>query len=100
MFVFEDITQLDDIHIQRVLRDVNPKDLVLALRNAKDEVKTVVFKNMSTRSAESVKEEMGYQRSVRTRDMEAAQQKIVAIIRELEEKGDIIVNRGKEDEVV
>ncbi|OWZ84226.1 flagellar motor switch protein FliG [Natranaerobius trueperi] len=100
LFVFDDIVLLDDRSIQRVIREVEQKDLTMALKVAGDEVKDRVFKNMSNRMAELVKEEMDYMGPVRLKDVEEAQQKIVNLIRSLEESGEIVVARGKEDEVI
>lgn len=100
LFVFDDIVLLDDRSIQRVIREVEQKDLTMALKVAGDEVKDRVFKNMSKRMAEMVKEEMEFMGPVRLRDVEEAQQKIVNLIRGLEESGEIIIARGKEDEVI
>ena len=96
MFVFEDITILDDRAIQRVLRDVSKEDLALALKGASDEVKEKIFKNMSKRAAEALKEDMDYMGPVRVKDVEEAQRKIVNIIRKLDEAGEIIISRGGE----
>jgi len=100
MFVFEDILTLDDRAIQRTLRDVDNQDLILALKGASEEVKKRIFENMSKRQAEMVKEDMQYLGPVRLRDVEEAQQKIVNIIRKLEDAGEIIISRGGGDEIV
>ncbi|WP_044893771.1 flagellar motor switch protein FliG [Bacillus alveayuensis] len=100
MFVFEDIVTLDNRAIQRVIRDVDNTDLMLALKVASDEVKEVVFKNMSKRMAETFKEEMEFMGPVRLRDVEEAQSRIVAIIRRLEEAGEIVVARGGGDDII
>lgn len=100
MFVFEDITLLDGRSIQRVIHDVDPKDLQLALRVVGDEVRNIVFENMSKRMAETFKEEMEFMGPVRLRDVEDAQQRIVAVIRRLEEMGEIVVARGGGDDIV
>ena len=96
MFVFEDITILDDRSIQRVLRDVSKEDLALALKGSSDEVKEKIFKNMSKRAAEALKEDMDYMGPVRVKDVEEAQRKIVNTIRRLDEAGEIIISRGGE----
>src|SRR5699024_12123703 len=85
MFVFEDIVILDDRAIQRVIREVENDDLRLALKVASEEVKDVVFNNMSQRMAETFREEMEYMGPVRLRDVEEAQMRIVAVIRRLED---------------
>ena len=100
MFVFEDIVSLDNRAIQRIIREIENADLQLALKGAGDEVKDVVFKNMSKRMAETVKEEMEYMGPVRLRDVEEAQTRIVAIIRRLEESGEIVIARGGRDDII
>ncbi|MBN6185832.1 flagellar motor switch protein FliG [Aneurinibacillus sp. BA2021] len=100
MFVFEDIVVLDDRSIQRVIRDVENADLMLALKVANEEVRSVVFRNMSKRMADTFKEEMEYMGPVRLRDVEEAQTRIVGIIRRLEEAGEIIIARGGGDEII
>lgn len=100
MFTFEDIVLLDGRSIQRVIRDVESNDMQLALKVAGDEVKDIIFKNMSARMAETIKEEMEFMGPVRLRDVEDAQQRIVGVIRRLEEAGEIIIARGGGDEIV
>ncbi|MDG5470287.1 flagellar motor switch protein FliG [Jeotgalibacillus sp. ET6] len=100
MFVFEDIVTLDNRSIQRVIRDCENEDLLLSMKVSTDEVKEVLFKNMSQRMAENFKEEMEFMGPVRLRDVEEAQSRIVAIIRRLEEAGEIIVARGGGDDVI
>ncbi len=100
MFVFEDITLLDDRSLQMVLREVENKDLSLALKGVPNEVANKIFKNMSKRAADMLREEIEFMGPVRIRDVEEAQQKIVNIIRKLEDSGEIIVSRGKGDEVI
>ncbi|MCI8895045.1 MAG: flagellar motor switch protein FliG [Lachnospiraceae bacterium] len=100
MFVFEDILLLDDRAIQRVLRDVDNGDLGTALKSANEEVQNVIFKNMSKRLSAMIKEDMEFMGPVRMKDVEEAQQKIVAIIRKLEEAGEIVISRGGGDEIV
>ena len=85
MFVFEDILLLDDRAIQRVLRDVENADLELALKNTTEEVQNVIYKNLSKRLAAMIKEDMDFMGPVRMKDVEEAQQKIVAVIRKLED---------------
>src|SRR5699024_10132852 len=94
MFVFEDIVILDNRAIQRVIREVENEDLRLALRVASDEVKEVIFKNMSERMDETFKEEMEYMGPVRLRDVEEAQTRIVSSIRRLEDMGESVIARG------
>lgn len=100
MFVFEDIILLDDRSLQMVLREVENKDLSLALKGVPNEVANKIFKNMSKRAADMLREEIEFMGPVRIRDVEEAQQKIVNIIRKLEDSGEIIVSRGKGDEVI
>jgi flagellar motor switch protein FliG len=100
MFVFEDIVVLDDRSIQRILRDVDTKELAIALKGSNDDVRTRIFKNMSERMGKIVRDEIEFMGPVRVRDVEEVQQKIVATIRSLEEKGEIIVSRGTGDELV
>ncbi|GKX65487.1 flagellar motor switch protein FliG [Inconstantimicrobium mannanitabidum] len=100
MFVFEDIILLDDVAIQRVLREVDNKELALALKGCSEEVANAIFKNQSKRAAASLKEDMEYLGPVRITDVEKAQQKIVSIIRRLDDAGEIIISRGGEDAII
>jgi flagellar motor switch protein FliG len=100
MFVFEDITKMDDRSIQLVLREVESKDLALALKGAGEEVKDKVKRNMSKRAAEMLEEEIVFLGPVRLRDVEEAQQRIVTEVRRLEESGEIIISRGGGDEII
>jgi flagellar motor switch protein FliG len=100
MFVFEDIVTLDNRSVQRVIRDVENADLMLALKVASEEVKEVIFRNMSKRMADTFKEEMEFMGPVRLRDVEEAQTRIVGIIRRLEESGEIIIARGGGDDII
>jgi flagellar motor switch protein FliG len=98
LFVFEDIVKLEERAIQQVLREADQKDLVLALRGAPDNVKEVVLTNMSERGAEMLKEEMDIQPPQRKRDIDAAQSRIVAVVRRLEEAGAIVIAGDEEEE--
>ena len=100
MFVFEDILSLDNRAIQRVLRDVDNHDLALALKGATEEVQNVILNNLSTRLASMIKEDMEYMGPVRMKDVEEAQQKIVNIIRKLEDSAEIVIARGGGDEII
>ena len=100
MFVFEDILLLDDRAIQRVLREVDNADLELALKSTTEEVQNVVFKNLSKRLAAMIKEDMEFMGPVRMKDVEEAQQKIVGIIRRLEDSAEIVISRGGGDDIV
>ncbi|RSL33166.1 flagellar motor switch protein FliG [Salibacterium salarium] len=100
MFVFEDIVTLDNRSIQRVIRDVENEDLQLSLKVASDEVKELVFNNMSQRMSDTFQEEMEFMGPVRLRDVEESQTRIVAVIRRLEEAGEIVIARGGGDDVI
>lgn len=100
MFVFEDILLLDDRAIQRVLRDVDNGDLAMALKGANEEVQNAIFNNMSKRLAVMIKEDMEFMGPVRMKDVEEAQQKIVNVIRKLEDSAEIVISRGGGDEII
>ncbi|MFB5281441.1 flagellar motor switch protein FliG [Peribacillus sp. Hz7] len=100
MFVFEDIVTLDGRAIQRVIRESDNEDLKLALKVASEEVKEIVFRNMSKRMVETFQEEMEYMGPVRLRDVEEAQSRIVAVIRRLEEAGEVVIARGGGDDII
>ena len=103
MFTFEDIIYVDDGGIQKALREIESKDLAMALKSANDEVTEKVFRNMSERGREMIKEEIEFMGPTRMKNVEEAQQKIVAVIRRLEESGELIVSgRGGEggDEIL
>lgn len=100
MFLFEDITKLNRISIQRVLKDVNNDDLVMALKGVKAAVSDFIFENMSKRMTEMIKEEIAIKGQVRIRDVEEAQQRIVATIRRLEEANEVIISRGQEEQLI
>ena len=101
MFVFEDVMLLDDRSMQRVLKEVDTKELSLALKGASEELQDKFFRNMSSRAAEMIKEEMEYMGPVRLKDVEDVQQRIVDVIRRLEEDGEIIISgRGGEEEII
>jgi flagellar motor switch protein FliG len=101
MFVFEDIILLDDRSVQRVLKDVETKDLAIALKAASEEVKKKIFTNVSERVADMIREEIEFMGPMRLSDVEAAQQRIVETIRRLQDEGQIIVaGRGGKEELV
>ena len=100
MFVFEDIITMDDRSVQRFVRDCDPRDLVLALKAANAEVANKLFANMSSRMAQSIKDDLEITSNVRMKDVEEAQQRIVGIIRGLEEKGEIIILKGGKDDII
>ncbi|AKN33950.1 flagellar motor switch protein FliG [Clostridium carboxidivorans P7] len=100
MFVFEDIITLDDVSIQRVLREVENKELGLALKGCSEEVANSIFRNQSKRAAAALKEDIEFLGPVRLMDVEKAQQRIVSIIRRLDEAGEIVISRGGEDAII
>ena len=100
MFVFEDIITMDDRSVQRFVRDCDAKDLVLALKAANADVANKLFSNMSSRMAQNIKDDLEITSNVRMRDVEDAQQRIVGIIRNLEEKGEIIILKGGKDDII
>lgn len=100
MFVFEDIVQLDDRAIQSILREVDLKELATALKGVGGEVQNKVFKNMSERAMAMLKEDMEFMGPVRLRVVEEAQQKIVNVIRRLEETGEVVIGRSGEEDVL
>jgi len=102
MFVFEDIIMIDDRGIQSVLKEIDNKELSLALKTASDDLKEKMFNNMSKRAAEGIQEEMEYMGPVRLKNVEEAQQNIVSVVRRLEEAGEIVISGrgGGEDEII
>ncbi|MDR2803350.1 MAG: flagellar motor switch protein FliG [Treponema sp.] len=100
MFVFEDIVMLDDRSIQKVMREVDQQELSKALKSVDAEVQDKIYRNMSKRAAQMLKEDMEFMGPIRLKDVEEAQQKIVSIIRHLEDTGEIVVARAGEDELV
>lgn len=100
MFVFEDLVTIDDRSIQRVLREVESQDLALALKGASDEVSRKIYANMSKRASDMLKEDIEFMGPVRLRDVEESQQRIVNVVRKLEESGEIVVSRGGGDEII
>lgn len=100
LFVFEDVVLIDDRGLQKLMKDVDQKDLSVALKGVTDEVKEKFYKNMSKRAAEMLKEEMTYMGPVRMRDVDLAQQRIVTIIKKLEGAGELIISRPGEEELV
>lgn len=102
MFVFEDVIMIDERGIQGILKEVDNKELALALKTASEELKEKIFNNMSKRAAEGIKEEMEYMGPVRLKNVEEAQQNIVAIVRRLEESGEVVIGGrgGGEDELI
>lgn len=100
MFVFEDIITLDDVSIQRVLREVETKELALALKGCSEEVANAIYRNQSKRAAAALKEDIEFLGPVRLMDVEKSQQRIVSIIRRLDEAGEIVISRGGEDAII
>jgi flagellar motor switch protein FliG len=100
MFMFDDIVTIDDRSMQQVLRQVETADLSVALKGVSEPVRDKVTTNMSERAAENLLEEVELLGPVRLRQVEEAQQKIIQIIRSLEERGEIVVRRGNDDEFV
>lgn len=100
MFVFEDIIALDPMSIQRFIKDVDPKDLAIAIKGSNQDVAATFFANMSQRMQESLKQDIEYLHNVRMRDVEEAQQRIVAIIRRLEDEGELVISKGGKDEII
>jgi len=100
MFVFEDIVKLGNQSVQRVLKEIDNRDLAIALKGATNEVAKIIFENISKRLQEMIKEDMEYMGPVRVRDVEEAQQKIVNVIRRLDDSGEIIISRNAGDEMI
>jgi len=101
MFVFEDIIRVNDKGIQAMLKEVENNELALALKSASDELKNKIFSNMSERAAQLIREEMEFMGPVRVSDVESAQQKIVDVVRRLEDAGEVIIaGRGGGGEIV
>ena len=100
LFVFEDVVLIDDRSLQRLFKEIDMKDLSVALKGVTDEVKEKFYKNMSKRAAEMLKEEMAYMGPVRMRDVDQAQQRIVAVVKKLEARGEIVISRPGEEELI
>jgi len=100
MFVFEDIIMLDDRAVQRVMREVDTAELAKALKSVDPEVQDKIFRNMSKRAAALLKEDMDFMGPTRRKDVEEAQQKIVSVIRKLEEQGEVVIARSGEEDVL
>lgn len=100
MFIFEDLIQLSDRDLRTVVQEADPRDWQYALKTASEEVTAHIFRNMSRRQAEIIREDMEFLGPIRLKDVEDAQQRIVAVIRKLEEAGEIVIARGGEDEII
>jgi len=99
MFLFEDVVLIDDKGIQRLLRDVDKKDLALSLKVSDEKIQKKIFKNMSARAAVVIKEELEFMGPVKLKEVEAAQMRIVDIIKQLEDQEEIIVGGRGNDEI-
>jgi flagellar motor switch protein FliG len=99
-FTFDNLAQLDDPSLQRVLREVDAKDLAMALRGVDEVLREKIFKNLSSRAADMLREDISVSGPVRMRQVEEAQQRIVGVVRRLEEAGDLVIQRGSEDVLV
>ena len=100
MFVFEDIVTLDDRSVQRVIANCDQRDVVLSLKSANGEVANKLFMNMSARMAEAVRDDLEITTNVRMKDVEDAQQRIVGVIRDLEERNEIVILKGGKDDII
>jgi len=100
LFVFEDIAKLNNVTVQRVLREINNADLAVALKMATEDVQRTIFNNISKRLQDMIKDDMEVMGPVRVRDVEEAQQRIVNVIRKLEDEGEIVVARGEGDDLI
>ena len=100
MFVFEDIVHLDDRAIQAIMKEVDMKELATALKGTPGEVQEKIYKNMSERAVAMLKEDMEFMGPVRLRVVEESQQKVVSIIRKLEESGEVVIGRSGEEDVL
>jgi flagellar motor switch protein FliG len=100
LFVFEDIAKLSNVAIQRVLRDINNADLAVALKMSTDDVRKTIFNNVSKRLQDMIKDDMDVMGPVRVRDVEEAQQRIVNVVRKLEDDGEIVIARGEGDDLI
>lgn len=98
MFVFENILDMDDRSVQRFVRDLDTKDIVYALKNSSEEMKEIFLSNMSKRMAETVNEDLKVTTNVRLKEVEEAQQRIVNVIRNLEDIGEVIIKKGGDDD--
>ena len=100
MFVFEDLVTMDDRSVQRFLRDCEPRDIVLSLKATTEEVANKLFANMSSRMAQNIRDDLEITTNVRMKDVEDAQQRIVDVIRKLEEQNEIIIIKGGKDDII
>ena len=100
MFVFDDIIYLDNMEIQSFIRECDTKDVTIALKSASEEICNAIFSNMSQRQRETIQTDMQYLHNVRMHDVEEAQQRIIAVIRRLEESGNIVISKGEKDALI
>lgn len=100
MFVFEDIISLDSKSIQRFIRDVDSKDLILAIKGSTQEVIDILYDNMSKRNVQNIQTELEYTKNVRLKEIEESQQRIVDLIRRLDEEGELVISKGGEDDII
>lgn len=100
MFVFEDILGLDSMSIQRFIRECDTKDLAVAIKGSNEDVAAMLYANMPQRMQDTIQQEIEYLHNIRMRDVEEAQQRIVGIIRHLEEEGELVIGKGGEDEII
>ncbi len=100
LFTFEDIITLEKGDVQKVLRDVKNDDLALALKGVSDEIKNFIYTNLSTRAVDTLKEDLQFMGPIRLSAVEEAQQRIVTVIRRLDEKGEIYLRRGDSDAII
>ena len=100
MFVFEDIIRLDNMEIQAFIRECDTKDLTIALKTASEAISDAIFSNMSQRQQETIKTDMQYLHNIRLHDVEEAQQRIITVIRKLEEQGTIVISKGEKDALI
>lgn len=100
MFVFEDILGLDSMSIQRFIRECDTKDLAVAIKGSNEDVAATLYANMPQRMQDTIQQEIEYLHNIRMRDVEEAQQRIVGIIRHLEEEGELVIGKGGEDEII
>ena len=100
MFVFEDIAQLEPVHIQRFLQDAESSDLIVAIKGCPKEIADVFYENMSTRQRQTLEEESKYMHGVKMSDVEEAQKKLVSLVRTLGESGEIVIDRGRKEDII
>ena len=100
MITFEDIENIDDTSIQKILKEVNIKDVAIALKGADDNISSIILKNQSSRAAQALREEISLLGALKVSQVEEAKRNIVKIIRRLEQEGVISINKGSEDDIL